>query len=189
MGEGDGLRAKLRAGVAGAGLDLEAKFEAALTKLDDLNGRMAGLEEYWSQQQMNWRFPSAVGAVPNPAKPFVLDLGQAAPGMVWSLEAVAIGHIDPLAGAGAIANVAGAVFIGSILVPQVTGAPSSVGQCLAPALAVPSFTPVGGRKGIIRRMDHLYVILSGSGLVAGDQWFANATVTEAVDTPQAIAWF
>jgi hypothetical protein len=187
MGVSNGIKARLNAGLGG--LELDAQLKLIADGLDELNGRAKGLEEYLTKPELNNR--NLVAALPVAAGPLplTLDLGNAAQGLMWSVEQVVIGHLDPLATATAIANVAAAVFVGRPTnVTSATG-PSPVGQCISASQPVPTAIAFGGRKGIVRRGDHLYVILAGSGLVPGDQWFATAMVTETVDTPTAMFWF
>jgi hypothetical protein len=187
MGVSNGIKAKLSAGLGG--VEVDAQLKLVLDALDELNGRAKGLEEYLTKPELNNRNLTATGIVLTGPVPLTLDLGNAAQGLMWSAEQVVVGHLDPLGSATAIANVAAAVFVGRPTNVTTTAGPSPLGQCIAASQPVPLVLALGGRKGIVRRGDHLYVILAGSGLVPGDQWFATAMVTETVDTPTAMFWF
>lgn len=125
-------------------------------------------------------------------RPLVLDFGGPPAGNLWLIEWITVIGNDALNGGvtTAIANVVAAVFIGPPVKPDAL-VPSSIlsdnSRLVVPAFAVPSTQQLPD-KAFVRGQDHLYVLVGGSGVVAGSAFYrATAGVLKAADRPEIIA--
>ena len=136
--------------------------------------------------------PAGVPSGAAPTRPLLLDFGAPPAGTLWLVEFVSVSGADPTGNGStaAIANVSGALFSGRILVPDAIVTPTIQAEhdrLLVPAFAVPSAFEVPGRV-FVRYPDHLYALLSGSGLAAGASvYHATAGVLKADDRRRVIA--
>ena len=110
-------------------------------------------------------------------------------GATFSVQAIAGGagvykatlDVVPLA-----AGVSAAIFVGQ---PPINPAVFNPMDCVAPGIAVPSSNSFATRRPIVRNKNHLYALISGSGLSAlTGTLFGTCSVSIVPDTSEAMAW-
>jgi len=161
--------AEVSGGVVAGPLVLGAEVVAGLVTKQDLKDALQG----FNRLKGPVHFQRLVAGAKPPAsnKPLVLDLGSPPRGSFWLPQYVIVTGVDPTA-PGAIANTGAAVLAGSVP-PQsaLAGAASTpvsldMGGVILSSLTVPSTNTVPDKDPVMPN-ESLYVVFTGTGLVAG----------------------
>lgn len=137
------------------------------------------------------RFTKLAGSVESAGKPLIVDLGRPPQGMMWEIQWLLVTGVDPFGAA--IANVTAAAFVGAVpllaslaIGPPVTGL--DYASAILTSLVVPSTNAVPD-KSVVYTNESLYVIFTGTGLVAGGaRYRVVAGVIELEQRPDALMW-
>jgi hypothetical protein len=171
----------------GAVVDLATRADA-----DERHGQLAKLLE---RPAVHYQRVTGVSPSPAGAGPLVLDLGRPAMGMIWLPQWITITGDDVFGGA--IANVTCAVFAGRVARPQelVIGPPVrgfDLAACIltggAGGLSIPNTTGFPDKTPVFTN-EHLYVIVTGTGVNAGaGKYTATAGVLELPFNDESLTW-
>lgn len=160
-----------------------------LTTKQDFEGHTRRLEKLLDRPHA--RFTKVNGSVESAGVPLIVDLGRPPQGMMWEVQWLIVTGVDPFGAA--IGNVTAAAFAGAVpnrtglaIGPPVTGI--DYGSAILTSLAVPSTNAVPD-KSVVYSTENLYVIFTGTGLVAGGaRYRAIAGVLELEARPDALMW-
>lgn len=166
-------------------ITLEAGVTVDLATKGDLEQHHRWLQERFRAREAVYRVLTQ--SVPAGANTLLLDFGAPPAGMLYAVQWVAVMADQPFGAA--IANVTAAAFVGNANRPVTSSMQANTNDLVVPGIAVPSTTNVPDLT-ICRGGQHIYVLVSGSGLVAGTTvgYNANCGVLQAKDEPGTVAW-
>jgi hypothetical protein len=139
-------------------VELAASIDIRLGKLDD---RLDALGKLLARPHLFSKILPASVAVAAQTTPALLDFGGCPDGSVWDVELLGFFFTDPWTAA---ANVSAAVFIGQ---PPISGVGAvRPADCVIPNLAIPGSSTYGSKRPMVRNKQHLYALISGTGINA-----------------------
>jgi hypothetical protein len=154
----------------------------------------AGVEHHhqWLHERLKPRratYRRISNSVAAAAGPLLIDLGGPPAGHIYAPQWVAIFADTPFGAVAAGGAVSAALFIGQSRGSSGANVAYSTDDVVAPGLLVPSILSVPDDV-ICLGGQHIFVVLSGTGLVAGttNGYNVNCGLLQADDTPETMAW-